>query len=42
MRLDAPNLADDVDTVGDLVRLGDRLGVHTRKVFTTLRLETAA
>ena len=42
MRLDAPNLADDVDTVGDLVRLGDRLGEHTRRVFTALRLETAA
>jgi 2-phospho-L-lactate guanylyltransferase len=42
MRLDAPNLADDVDTVGDLVRLGDRLGAHTRRVFTALRLETAA
>ncbi|HEV8462343.1 MAG TPA: 2-phospho-L-lactate guanylyltransferase [Gaiellaceae bacterium] len=42
MRLDAPNLADDVDTVGDLLRLGERLGEHTRRVFTALRLETAA
>jgi 2-phospho-L-lactate/phosphoenolpyruvate guanylyltransferase len=42
MRLDAPNLADDVDTVGDLLRLGARLGEHTRRVFTSLRLETAA
>src|SRR5437763_7091698 len=26
MRLDAPNLMDDVDTAGDLARLGDRVG----------------
>jgi 2-phospho-L-lactate guanylyltransferase len=42
MRLDAPNLADDVDTVGDLARLGARLREHTRRVFTALRLESAA
>jgi 2-phospho-L-lactate guanylyltransferase len=42
MRLDAPNLADDVDTVDDLVRLSERLGEHTRRVYTALRLETAA
>src|SRR5438067_12396911 len=41
-RLDAPNLIDDVDTVGDLLRLGARLGVHTRSVLAALRLETAA
>jgi 2-phospho-L-lactate/phosphoenolpyruvate guanylyltransferase len=40
--LDAPNLVDDVDTPGDLARLGDRLGEHTRRVLATLRLETAA
>jgi 2-phospho-L-lactate guanylyltransferase len=40
--LDAPNLADDVDTPGDLARLGERLGEHTRRVLATLRLETAA
>jgi 2-phospho-L-lactate guanylyltransferase len=41
-RLDAPNLIDDVDTFDDLVRLGARLGEHTRRVLATLRLETAA
>ena len=41
-RLDAPNLADDVDTVADLLRLGTRLGEHTRRVLAHLRLETAA
>ena len=41
-RLDAPNLIDDVDTLDDLVRLGARLGAHTRRVLATLRLETAA
>lgn len=40
--LDAPNLGDDVDTPDDLARVGDRLGEHTRRVLTTLRLETAA
>ena len=40
--LDAPNLGDDVDTPGDLTRLGDRLGQHTRRVLAALRLETAA
>ena len=40
--LDAPNLMDDVDTTGDLVRLGSRLGEHTRRVLAVLRLETAA
>lgn len=41
-RLDAPNLADDVDTVADLLRLRGRLGEHTRRVLAELRLETAA
>jgi 2-phospho-L-lactate/phosphoenolpyruvate guanylyltransferase len=41
-RLDAPNLADDVDTVDDLLRLGTRLGEHTRRVLARLHLETAA
>ena len=40
--LDAPNLMDDVDAPGDLARLGARLGEHTRRVLTELRLETAA
>jgi 2-phospho-L-lactate guanylyltransferase len=41
-QLDAPNLIDDVDTPDDLLRLGDRLGEHTRRVLATLRLVTAA
>jgi 2-phospho-L-lactate guanylyltransferase len=41
-QLDAPNLMDDVDAPGDLARLVDRLGEHTRRVLTALRLETAA
>jgi 2-phospho-L-lactate guanylyltransferase (CobY/MobA/RfbA family) len=39
---DAPNLADDVDTIADLTRLRERLGEHTRRVLALLRLETAA
>jgi hypothetical protein len=31
-----------VDTPDDLVRLGERLGEHTRRVLATLQLETAA
>jgi 2-phospho-L-lactate guanylyltransferase len=42
MRLDAPNLMDDVDTPGDLARLADRLGPHTRRVLASLHLESAA
>jgi 2-phospho-L-lactate guanylyltransferase len=42
IRLDAPNLIDDVDTPDDLTRLGERLGEHTRRVLATLELETAA
>jgi len=41
-RLDSPNLMDDVDSPGDLSRLGARLGEHTRRVLAVLRLETAA
>ena len=40
--LDAPNLMDDVDAPEDLARLGTRLGLHTRRVLATLRLESAA
>ena len=40
--VDAPNLIDDVDTVADLVRLGDRVGPHTRKVLATLHAEATA
>ena len=32
-----PNLADDVDTLGDLERLDGRLGPHTSAVFEELR-----
>jgi 2-phospho-L-lactate guanylyltransferase (CobY/MobA/RfbA family) len=35
--LDLPNLADDVDTVEDLERLGDRVGPHTRAALDDLR-----
>jgi 2-phospho-L-lactate guanylyltransferase len=41
-RLEAPNLIDDVDTPGDLARLADRLGEHTRRVLASLHLESAA
>ena len=41
-RLDAPNLMDDVDTLDDLERLRDRLGVHTRRVLASLDLQSAA
>jgi 2-phospho-L-lactate guanylyltransferase len=42
LRLDAPNLIDDVDTIDDLARLGARVGAHTRRMLTRLRLEPAA
>src|SRR2546423_4157854 len=42
MRLEAPNLIDDVDMPGDLARLEGRLGEHTRRVLASLRLESAA
>ena len=40
--LDVPNLADDVDTLNDLVRLQGRLGEHTRRVLRSLDLQSAA
>ena len=40
--LEAPNLADDVDTIADLERLGARLGPQTAKALATWRLRTAA
>lgn len=40
--LDSPNLADDVDTLADLQRLGTRAGVHTQRALAALRLEPAA
>src|SRR4051794_10120978 len=40
--VDAPNLVDDVDTPDDLLRLGGRLGAHTRRVVAALQLESAA
>ena len=33
---------DDVDTLADLLRLRDRLGVHTRRVLASLDLPYAA
>jgi 2-phospho-L-lactate guanylyltransferase len=42
IRIDAPNLMDDVDTPDDLARLAERLGPHTRRVLASLRLESAA
>ncbi len=35
--LELPNLADDVDTLDDLERLGDRIGAHTRAALDVLR-----
>lgn len=40
--LDAPNLADDVDTLADLARLEQRLGAHTRRAAASLDLPSAA
>lgn len=37
LRVDAPNLIDDVDTMADLSRVAPRLGTHTRRVLDTLR-----
>lgn len=42
LRLDAPNLIDDVDTLGDLARLRERLGANTRRVLGALDLPSAA
>jgi 2-phospho-L-lactate guanylyltransferase len=41
-RLDAPNLMDDVDSLDDLGRVAGRLGERTRRVLSSLRLESAA
>jgi 2-phospho-L-lactate guanylyltransferase len=41
-RFDAPNLADDVDTLDDLARLTGRVGRHTVAVLASLHLESAA
>src|SRR4051794_15910208 len=40
-RVDAPNLIDDVDTIGDLERLEPRLGPQTRLLFASLRRRAA-
>ena len=40
--VDAPNLVDDVDTLGDLTRLAERLGPRTRALYDALRLGRAA
>jgi 2-phospho-L-lactate guanylyltransferase len=42
IRIDAPNLMDDVDTPGDLRRLAERLGSNTKRVLASLHLESAA
>ena len=42
IRIDAPNLMDDVDTPDDLARLADRVGANTRRVLASLHLESAA
>lgn len=40
--LEVPNLADDVDTVGDLERLRERLGPNTRRALARLEAGAAA
>jgi 2-phospho-L-lactate guanylyltransferase len=40
--IDVPNLVDDVDTIADLGRLGDRLGPNTRRALLRLRAGAAA
>ncbi len=42
LRLDVPNLIDDVDTLDDLARLRERLGANTRRVLGALDLPSAA
>jgi 2-phospho-L-lactate guanylyltransferase len=42
VRIDLPNLADDVDTIDDLARLEGRIGTHTRAVVDDLRGRIAA
>lgn len=41
LRVDAPNLIDDVDTPADLSRLGPRLGPRSLSVLESLRKEAA-
>lgn len=41
LRVDAPNLMDDVDTLADLTRLASRLGPRSRSVLDALREEAA-
>jgi 2-phospho-L-lactate guanylyltransferase len=41
LRVDAPNLMDDVDTLADLSRLASRLGPRSRSVLESLRAEAA-
>jgi 2-phospho-L-lactate guanylyltransferase len=36
LRVEAPNLIDDVDTLADLSRLAPRLGTHSRRVLDSL------
>lgn len=42
LRLEAPNLVADVDTLDDLLRLRERLGASTRRVLAALDLPFAA
>jgi 2-phospho-L-lactate guanylyltransferase len=37
LRVDAPNLVDDVDTLADLSRVAPRLGARSRRVLESLR-----
>jgi len=41
LRVEAPNLVDDVDTLADLSRLAPRLGTHSRHVLESLHEEAA-
>jgi len=41
LRVDVPNLMDDVDTLADLLRLASRLGPRSRSVLDALREEAA-
>jgi 2-phospho-L-lactate guanylyltransferase len=41
LRVQAPNLMDDVDTLADLSRLASRLGTRSRGVLESLRREAA-
>jgi 2-phospho-L-lactate guanylyltransferase (CobY/MobA/RfbA family) len=42
LRVDAPNLVDDVDTPADLLRLRPRLGACTARVLAAIHLDAAA